>query len=100
MQSIVGRASGSTMRVCVFCEQRIQQNLPALIEMDTLEVCERMGATVHGVLVDQLSPAKESSCKAGAKYVEGKLGDWKKTLRSVTFKSPSFSSIGHFGSRK
>ena len=56
-----------------------------LIKMDALEVCERIGVTVHGVLVDQLSPAKESRGKAGAKYFEGKLTDWKKILRSVTF---------------
>ena len=52
-----------------------------LIKMDALKVCERIGVTVHGVLVDQLSPAKESH----GKYFEGKLTDWKKILRSFTF---------------
>ena len=40
----------------------------------------------HGALVDQLPPVKESHGKAGAKYFEERLSDWKKTLRSVTFK--------------
>ena len=31
-----------------------------LIKMDESEVCERMGAIVHGVPADQLSPAKKA----------------------------------------
>ena len=134
MQSIVGQASGSTMRVCVFYEQSTQQISPAPLTQPCLchwvltaqrivlskgrsrfasvrwskirsgenyisygwqtdrdvvsqlprpirhglawiqEVSE-VGATVLGVLVDQLSTVKGSHGKADAKYFKGRLSD-------------------------
>ena len=57
------------------------------MEMNMSKVDERIDGNncTHGEFVDHLSPAKESHCKDGVKYLEKKLSDWKKTLRSVTF---------------
>ena len=53
--------------------------------MDISEVCESQGATVHGMVVGELSPVKDSRGKAGVRYFEGQLSDGKKTVRMVSF---------------
>ena len=50
-------------------------------EIDVSEVCESKGATVHGVLVGELSPVKNSCSKEGVRLFEGS----KKTVQMVSF---------------
>ena len=54
-------------------------------EMDVSEVCEAKGATVHGMLIGELSPVKESRSTVGVRYFEGQFSDGKKTVRIVSF---------------
>ena len=49
--------------------------------MDIWEVCESQGTTVHGMVVGELSPVKDSRGKAGVRYFEGQLSDGKKTVQ-------------------
>jgi len=42
-------------------------------------------ATVHGVVVGELSPVKTSSKNSAMKYFDGRFGDGTKTVRLVSF---------------
>jgi len=42
-------------------------------------------STVHGVLVDQVSPLKTSKKRSDVKYFDSAFSDGKKTLRMVSF---------------
>ena len=64
--------------------------------MDISEVCESQGATVHGVVVGELSPVKDSRGKAGVQYFEGQLSDGKKTVRMVSFELKLRSDLDRF----
>jgi hypothetical protein len=53
--------------------------------MDISELCESKGTNVHGIVVGELSPVKESHNKAGVHYFDGQLSNGKKTARIVSF---------------
>ena len=59
-------------------------------------MCESQGATVHGVVVGELSPVKDSRGKAGVRYFEGQLSDGKKTVRMVSFEPKLRSDLDRF----
>ena len=65
--------------------------------IDISEVCESQGATVHGVVVGELSPVKDSRGKAGLPYFEGQLSDGKKTVRMVSFEPKLRSDLAGLG---
>ena len=58
-------------------------------EMDVSEVCEAKGATVHGLLIGELSPVKESRSTVGVRYFEGQFSDGQPPPSEV-FTSPPF----------
>ena len=50
-------------------------------------------ATVHGVVVGELSPVKTSSKNSAMKYFDGRFGDGTKTVRLVSFDSTLRSKL-------
>ena len=62
--------------------------------MDISEVCESQGATVHGMVVGELSPVKDSRGKAGVRYLKGSEHEKRNSARMV-----SSSQIGKLSDR-
>ena len=54
-------------------------------ELDISELFESKGMTVHGIVVGDLSPIKESRNKANVRYFDGQSCDGKKTAWLVSF---------------
>ena len=64
------------------CLERIDVNMNV---SDITSCISSKSATVHGVVVGELSPVKTSSKNSAMKYFDGRFGDGTKTVRLVSF---------------
>ena len=60
-------------------------------DMEVSEMHQSSTATVHGMVVGELSPIKTSRKRSSVKYFEGNISDGRKVARMISFE-PSLRS--------